>query len=173
MGDVLVSIGSNLDNREENIRHALDRMTAFFRIDNLSPLYESEPQDFDWQGWFINVVVSGFFNNDPLELLILLKDLERSMGRTKRIEKGPRIIDLDIIAFGSMIFQTPELTLPHPRMTERLFVLLPVKDIKPDFVHPVLGKSIDALISECSDKSVISTKSHPWRKSEEENPHEL
>ena len=172
MGDVLISLGSNLDYREENIRYALDRMTAFFRIVDLSFFYETEPLDYIWQGWFINAVVSGYFDDDPLELLRLLIDVESQMGRAQKYDKGPRIIDLDILIFNNIIANTAELTIPHTRMIERKFILLPIKDIKPDFIHPTLNKHIDILINECRDNSTIIRRGHLWRKDERIKSHE-
>jgi len=164
MPDILISLGSNLDDRQGNIRSALNLITAFFRIDNLSSLYESEPLGYGQQGWFINAVVSGRFNEDPLELLKLCKDVESRMGRVSKIEKGPRIIDIDILAFDDLVVSTNEITIPHPGMTERKFVLLPIKEINPDFIHPALGIHIDDLISKCSDKSTVNRIGHLWRK---------
>ena len=156
---MLISIGSNIGNREENIRFALNRLTAFFRIDNMSSIYETEPLDDIHQGWFLNMVVSGYFEHDPLELLKLVKNIESMMGRTKKTGRGPRVIDLDIIIFNDIVADTPELTIPHPRMTERKFVLVPIKEINPDFIHPTLNRHIDDLIDNCLDKSIIQKKS--------------
>jgi len=172
MPDILISLGSNLDDRQGNIRSALNFMTAFFRIDNLSSLYESEPMGYGQQGWFINTVVSGGFSNDPLELLQLCKDVENRMGRVPNWKNGPRIIDIDILAFENLVVRTNEITIPHPRMTERKFVLLPVKEISPDFIHPALGKHIDDLLRECPDKSTVKKIGHLWRKDIDNAPHE-
>ena len=164
MADVFISVGSNLNDRHGNIRWALDIMTSFFRLDDISSLYETEPWGWKHQGWFINAVITGGFREDPLELLKLLKDVESRMGRTVGIQNAPRPIDLDIIVFEKLIVSTNELTIPHPRVTERKFVLLPLKDVLPDFIHPESGKHIDQLIRECPDQSMIYRIGHLWRK---------
>lgn len=164
MGDVLIGLGSNLNDREENIRFALDKITAFFRITQLSSFYETEPMHYVWQGWFINAVVSGHFEDDPLELLKLLKEIEFNMGKSPVYEKGPRMIDLDILTFDDLVVSTNELSIPHKFMTERKFVLLPIKEIMPDFIHPASKKHIDDLIADCNDKSIIIKRGHLWKK---------
>jgi 2-amino-4-hydroxy-6-hydroxymethyldihydropteridine diphosphokinase len=173
MTEIFISLGSNLDDRQGNIRNALNLMTAFIKLENLSSLYESEPLGYGQQGWFINSVISGKFSKDPLELLRLCKDVETRMGRIPKYDKGPRIIDIDIITFEKLVINTPELAIPHPAMTERKFVLLPLKEITPDFIHPALEKHIDNLILECPDKSVVRKIGHLWRKEIDGIPNEF
>ena len=157
MADCLIGLGSNVDDRLENIRNVLNSMTVFFRISQLSGVYETEPVGYPHQGWFINIATRGTFDGDPLEFLRLIMEIQDSAANEKKFKNAPRKVDIDIIAFDDFVISTKELVLPHPGMAERLFVLIPLKEIYPDFVHPVSGYTIDKLIEECPDKSIVKS----------------
>ncbi len=136
---VFLALGSNLGHREENLENAI---TALARQDigliARSSIYETEPQDVADQPWFLNMVIECETRCFPLQLLAVLLKIERELGRlqTNVVRRGPRIIDLDILLFGNISMQTPQLTIPHPRMSERRFVLEPLLEIAPELKHP-------------------------------------
>ncbi len=117
---------------------------AGLRIIQRSAFYETEPQDFKDQPWFLNMALEVETTCFPIQLLTLLERIEREVGRIRgreAIPKGPRNIDLDILLYGKAVLDVPRLTIPHPRMTERRFVLEPLLEIAPDLRHPVTGRS--------------------------------
>jgi 2-amino-4-hydroxy-6-hydroxymethyldihydropteridine diphosphokinase len=155
MEQVWVSIGSNLGDRLANLRQAIASLRGLAQITALSSAYESEPVEFTAQPWFVNAVVAlgmedASSADAPGDLLAHLLAIERAMGRQrtagKFIPKGPRIIDLDIVLYGTRIIETPTLTVPHPAMHLRRFVLQPLAEIAPDVVHPVLRQSAQQLL---------------------------
>jgi 2-amino-4-hydroxy-6-hydroxymethyldihydropteridine diphosphokinase len=137
-----LSLGSNIGNREENLRSALARLGDVGRIVEASHLYETEPVDFAAQPWFLNAVVAMETEKTPRELLNALLALEQSMGRKRDLPKGPRIVDLDILLYGDHTIHEAGLTIPHPGLPERRFVLEPLVEIAPDVLHPLLNKSM-------------------------------
>jgi 2-amino-4-hydroxy-6-hydroxymethyldihydropteridine diphosphokinase len=148
---IFLGLGSNIDDKEEHIRKALLSLSHICKIRRTSHLYLTEPVENTKQDWFLNCVVEVETDLDPNKLLSCIKSIERNMGRTKTEKKGPRIIDIDILFYGNHVIKTKDLVIPHPLIQERLFVLQPMMDINPDFVHPVLKKSIRELY-----------ETHPW-----------
>jgi len=148
---VFLGLGSNIDDKEEHIRKALTLLANICKVRRTSHLYLTEPVEYPEQDWFLNCVVEVETDVDPKKLLSSIKSIERKLGRTKTVKKGPRIIDIDILFYGDHVIKTKDLVIPHPLMQERLFVLQPMMDINPDFVHPVLKKSIRELYED-----------HPW-----------
>lgn len=142
MAEVLIGIGSNLGNRENNIKAALDLIGEKCKILKISSTYETEPVGYKAQGLFLNCAIQIETGLEPEELLGFLQSIEKKLGRTKAIKNGPRTIDLDILFYGSRIIKEANLVIPHPRLHERLFVLAPLSEICPDFVHPESKKSI-------------------------------
>jgi 2-amino-4-hydroxy-6-hydroxymethyldihydropteridine diphosphokinase len=141
-----LGLGTNLGDRDANLDRALAALEAE-RIHLLrkSSIYETEPQDVKDQPWFLNMVVECETRYFPLQLLSVLNRVERDLGRERgrrAILKGPRLIDIDILLFGSVCMDTPELTIPHPRMLNRRFVLEPLVEIAPDLRLPANGKPI-------------------------------
>ncbi len=117
---------------------------AGIHIIQRSSFYETEPQDFKDQPWFLNIALEVETSCFPIQLLALLQRIEREMGRIRgreAVPKGPRTIDLDILLYGKTVLDVPQLTIPHPRMSERRFVLEPLLEIAPDLRHPVTGRS--------------------------------
>lgn len=142
---VYLSLGSNVGEREANLRHAIERLQDLGQVQAVSSLYETEPVEFTAQPWFLNCAVALETTRMPKQLLQALLDLEVEMGRRRTQNKGPRIIDLDILLFGNSIVNAPGLTIPHPALAERGFVLAPLAEIAAEVVHPVLKKTIREL----------------------------
>lgn len=135
---VFLSLGANLGERERTIESAIEALQqAEVRLLARSSLYETEPQDVKDQPWFLNLVVKCEMRLFPLQLLALAQKVERDLGRVRgAIRRGPRTIDIDILLFGNSIIETPQLTIPHPRILERRFVLEPLVEIAPNLRHP-------------------------------------
>ena len=146
-----IGIGSNLGNRIENCIRAVEEISNFARIISISSIYETEPVDREDQPDFINCAIGIETSLSPFDLLISLQSVENIIGR-ERIEKwGPRKIDLDIIFYDNLLIETDELIIPHPRAHLRRFVLEPLFEIAPDFIHPNLKISVSELLSNLKD----------------------
>jgi len=144
MVTVYLSLGSNLGNREENLDMALKLLSERMRMGKVSSIYDTEPVGTINQPRFLNLACEVFTRLSPEGLLALTKGIERKMGRYSRSGE-PRIIDIDIILYGDTVLDTRDLVIPHPKMAERSFVLIPLAEIAPDLVHPVLKKTIKEL----------------------------
>lgn len=146
---VYISLGSNVGSRETEIASALRRIEGSgIRILRRSSLYETEPRDFVHQPWFLNQVVEGQTHLAPEALLELLLAIEREGGRdrTSAPPRGPRTIDLDVLLYGEAVIETPALSVPHPRLHERRFVLDPLLELRPDLVHPGTRKMLSSYL---------------------------
>ena len=153
---VYLSLGSNIGNREENLRAAIGNLPALgVVVTKISAIYETEPVDYLNQAWFLNCVVEGETEVEPVELLQRLRKLETQMGSKKEFAKGPRLIDLDILLYGDETIDTPELKIPHPRMLQRRFVLAPLAEIAPDLQHPAWQGTSSELLGITPDRSRI------------------
>ncbi len=151
MTNVFLGLGSNIGDKEEHINNALTFISQLFEIKKISHQYITEPVGNIKQEWFLNCVIEIKTEIDPKKLLSSIKSIERKLGRTKIVKNGPRSIDIDILFYGDFIIKTKNLVIPHPLIQERLFVLQPMMDINPHFVHPLLKKSIHELY-----------EAHPW-----------
>ena len=141
---VYLSLGSNLGDREENLRTAITRLSDFVNVAAVSSFYETEPVDVAAQPWFLNCAVKFETEKMPRQLMSAILTLEQTMGRQRRQNKGPRTIDIDVL-FGSSIIELPSLTVPHPRMHQRRFVLEPLAEIAPDIRHPIFKRTMREL----------------------------
>ena len=144
---VYLALGTNLGNRTGNLRAAIESLPPSVVVQQASPIYETPPWGVTDQPAFLNMVLEGKTHLSPLELLEYLKNLETKLGRAPTIRWGPRLIDMDILFYDSLVLRVPGLTIPHPHLHERPFVLVPLMDLAPDLVHPVLGISVRALLT--------------------------
>lgn len=146
---VYIAIGSNLGDKTANCRNAIERLAAAgdVTLAAQSPFYTTEPVGFTAQDWFVNAVIEVRTLLEPLGLLSRLKAIEQALGRRPSAERfGPRVIDLDILLYDQAVVCLPGLEIPHPRMHLRRFVLVPLCDIGPDVVHPILKQTARALL---------------------------
>jgi len=150
-----LSLGSNLGDREANLREAIRRLGELGTVRKLSSFYETEPVEFTEQPWFVNCAVELETNVSARELLNGMLAIEHAMGRERLQPKGPRLIDLDILLYGDAVMHEYGLTIPHPAMQERRFVLEPVNEIAPLAWHPVLSKTVSAMLAELRAEAIV------------------
>jgi 2-amino-4-hydroxy-6-hydroxymethyldihydropteridine diphosphokinase len=144
MSKIYLSLGTNLGDKESNLESALRLLSEKVKILKTSSLYDTEPVGFKEQPWFLNMVVKGDTELSPRELLCFTQSIESELKRTKTIINGPRIIDVDILLYDDEKIETENLTIPHPRMLQRAFVMVPLYEISPDLM--IFGKSINDIM---------------------------
>ncbi len=142
---VYLSLGSNVGDRQAQLQEARDRLAAIGRVVAESSFYETEPVEFTQQPWFLNCALALETSKNPKQVMATILRIEEEMGRRRVQKKGPRSIDIDILLFGDAILDSKELTIPHPAMHRRRFVLEPLREIAPELVHPVLKRTIREL----------------------------
>lgn len=152
---VYLSLGSNLGDREANLRAAIQNLEELGHVTATSSFYETEPVDVKDQPWFLNCAVKLETELMPKQLLKAVLALEERMGRRRMQLKGPRTIDLDIVLFGNSVIESKELVVPHPRMHERRFVLEPMTEIAVDVRHPGLKKTMRELRDGLADRATV------------------
>jgi 2-amino-4-hydroxy-6-hydroxymethyldihydropteridine diphosphokinase len=156
---VYLSLGSNVGDRAAHLKSAIDRLRGFGEVVAVSAFYETEPVEFVAQPWFLNCVVKLNTEKMPKQLLAGILNLEREMGRQRKQKKGPRSIDIDILLFGTSIINLSGLTIPHPGMPDRRFVLEPLAEIAPEVRHPALKRTIRELLEELPVGQVVKKAS--------------
>lgn len=147
---VYLALGSNLGDRHENLKQAVASLTPQMDVKAKSHIYETPPWGYEDQPRFLNQVLKTQTYLQPEQLLKHIKRLEVALGRKATFRNGPRVIDIDILMYDELVLNTSILTLPHPHMHERGFVLLPMMDIAPDLVHPLSGKSVREMLVACN-----------------------
>ena len=146
MHQIFLALGSNIENRKQHIEEAILLLREKMNNVTIAPLYETKPRYFENQHNFLNTVLSGFTDLEPQELLQFTKTVQKAVGRVERFRNGPREIDIDILFYDNVVYKDEELEIPHPLLQERDFVLQPFADLNPNFLHPVLKKTIKALL---------------------------
>jgi len=152
---VYLSLGSNVGDREAQLREAENRLAQLGRLIAVSSFYETEPVEFTQQPWFLNCAVAIETSSTPEDLMASILRIEEEMGRRRLQNKGPRSIDIDILLFADAIVQSSELTIPHPAMHQRRFVLEPLAEIAPQALHPMSKKTIRELLDELPDGQTV------------------
>lgn len=145
MTKVFLALGSNICDKREHINETVRLLKEQIKKVKVAKFYETKPQYFEDQDIFINTVLRGYTNLKITELFKYIKDIEKQIGRKERFKYGPREIDIDILFYDDLIYEDKNLIIPHPLMQERGFVLKPFLDLEPDFVHPVLRKTMREL----------------------------
>jgi 2-amino-4-hydroxy-6-hydroxymethyldihydropteridine diphosphokinase len=145
---VYLSLGSNVGNRKENLDRAIGFLLERLRVDKVSSVYDTTPEDNPDQPRFLNMVAHVYTTLEPQGLLALLKGIESKLGRVPSARYSPRPMDIDILFYGKQVLNTPNLTIPHPRIPERAFALVPLNEIAPELVHPASGKTVKQLLAE-------------------------
>jgi 2-amino-4-hydroxy-6-hydroxymethyldihydropteridine diphosphokinase len=151
---VFLALGTNIGDREANLCKARKALAPKVTIIKESPIYITPPWGFEDQPEFLNQVLEVRTKMRPGRLLAYLKRIEKKMGRLKTFRNGPRLIDLDILFYGQRVIERSKLCIPHPRLHERAFVLVPLQDIAPDFIHPVLNMTVETMLSKINTEGV-------------------
>jgi 2-amino-4-hydroxy-6-hydroxymethyldihydropteridine diphosphokinase len=158
---VYLSLGSNMGEREDRLRQAIEILEREgIAVTKQSSIYETAPQDVADQPWFLNMAIECRTTLLPLQLMNLLLGVEREIGRVRQagVRRGPRPIDLDLLLFSDAVIQLPQLTVPHPRMLQRRFVLEPLLEIAPDLKFPVDGKPLRGYLAATMNQPVRVTR---------------
>ena len=154
---VYLGLGSNVGDREANLRHGLELVGEWVVLERASHLYDTQPWGYDDQPRFLNCACVGWTSLGPRALLTALKDVERTVGRVPSFPNGPRVLDVDILYYGQQVISEPGLEIPHPRLPERTFVLVPLGEIASAFQHPVLKLTASELLGKLEG----SRSAHP------------
>ena len=158
---VYVGLGSNLGDRMENLRRGVLAISKDVRIETLSSVYETEPWGYEEQPKFLNAVMVGRTGLSASRFLEVLKKAEKEVGRRASFQWGPRVFDADLLFYGDEVIDTPNLTVPHPRLHQRAFVLAPLAEVAADVVHPVLGLSVSQLLGRVEGREGVKKLEPP------------
>ncbi len=153
--EVYLGLGSNMGDRQGNLSRALDLLSRKLQIGEVSSVYDTEPIGNVSQPRFLNMVCQVYTRIAPEALLALAKGIETKLGRASGKPNAPRPIDIDILLYGDHVIETPELVIPHPRLAERAFVLVPLAEIAPALKHPVSGETIKELLQGVTEKQGV------------------
>lgn len=153
--DIYIALGTNIGDRIENLRAAIRSLPPHFERVRPSRIFETPPWGYADQPAFLNMAVHARTDLSPAESLARLKQAEVELGREQTFRWGPRLIDLDILFYDDLVLDSPPLVIPHPRLHERAFVLVPLADIAPGLIHPVLGKTVRGLLAEVDASSIV------------------
>lgn len=156
MSKVIFGLGSNLNNPVMQLQIAINRLNNFFKIQKISSIYVSQSLLKDNQEDYYNIVATAEINNTPTEVLFITQSIEKEMGRLKLKKWGERIIDIDIIDYNGEIIKTKDLEIPHNQMIYRSFVLEPLKEIMPEYIHPILKLPVKKIIDNLTDDYKIT-----------------
>lgn len=156
---VFIALGTNLGDRQVQLAQARGRLAEAIDIDQVSPIYETDPWGYEEQPDFLNQVLSGRTALSPAALLTFVKSLEVDLGRQPTFHYGPRAIDIDILVYDEVVMRAPNLTVPHPKLAERAFVLVPLRDIAPDLTIPGEDRTVEMLYQALED----TTSVRPWK----------
>jgi 2-amino-4-hydroxy-6-hydroxymethyldihydropteridine diphosphokinase len=151
---VYISLGTNMGDRMGNLRQAASALEAQMQVKDHSPVYQTPPWGYTDQAEFLNQVICGETELSPQELLFFLKDLEAQLGRQPSFRYGPRLIDMDILFYDDQVLEVPGLSIPHPKLHERAFVMVPLADLAPEIVHPRLGMTVRDLLENLETEGV-------------------
>ena len=152
---VYLCLGSNMGNRQDNLDRALELLSQRLRMVKVSSVYDTEPMVNTNQPRFLNLVCHAATVLEPMGLLTLIKGIESKLGRVAAKPNSPRIIDIDILLYGDKVFKNSKLIIPHPRLMERAFVLVPLAEIAPEAVHPVSGQTVKQLLEGLKEKQGV------------------
>ena len=156
MAKIFLSLGSNLGNKEHNLQSAIKKLSEIIDIKKTSSIYQTEPTDYEEQPNFLNLVIEAETNLSPEELIKSTQKIQKELGtKEKAVRYGPRIIDIDILFYNDLIMKKENLTIPHPRLHERAFVLVPFAEIAPGWIHPSLKKSIVEIKQNLKDRKKV------------------
>ncbi len=153
--EVYLGLGSNMGDRSANISEAMELLSRRVQLGKVSAVYDTEPMGDTDQPRFLNLVCQAYTRIEPAALLALAKVIETKMGRVHGKRNSPRPIDIDILFYGDQVMDTPELVIPHPRIMERAFVLIPLAEIAPDLKHPVSGQTMKELLGGITEKQGV------------------
>ena len=157
-----IAIGSNIEDREDYLKKAVGELKKQSKVLICSSLYETEPVGYADQGWFLNGVVKIDTRLIPNKLLEFILASEKKLNRVRTIPSGPRTVDLDILFYENQIVQEENFQIPHPRLHERAFVLVPLNEIASDFVHPILKKDVSAMLKDLPKQEEVLLYKKEW-----------
>ncbi|MCH7605155.1 2-amino-4-hydroxy-6-hydroxymethyldihydropteridine diphosphokinase [Patescibacteria group bacterium] len=157
-----LALGSNIGDREKYLKRAVEEITEENEILAHSSLYETEPVGYENQGWFLNAVIKIQTSLSAEQLLQSLLAIEKRLERTRTVENGPRTIDIDVLFYDSEIIQEDGLEIPHPRLQDRSFVLIPLVEVAPRLMHPRLQKTVGSILRELQDQKGVHLYKKHW-----------
>lgn len=155
MTRIYLSVGSNVGDREAHLREAIDRLGETTDVQNVSPIYETDPVGVTDQPSFLNLAVSADTDLSPRDLLAAVKRIEWEIGRRPTYRWGPRVVDIDIVLYGGEVVSETDLTVPHKEMAQRAFVLVPLADIAAEAIHPASGMTVAAMRDQVPGRETV------------------